>query len=357
MSGAVESVGSDPSVDGVCLLVTANADYSIEDVSSRLTETSVPVFGGLFPEVIHEGTKTDTGSVVVGLEYEPTITTVEGLDDPTATLYDELDPDRVGAGYDTAFVLVDAYATRIGEFVQHVFETYGTAFTFVGGGVGALDSESGPTLFTGDGPIESGALLAFVPTESGLGVHHGWNEAEGPFRVTEASGKTVESLNGRPAFDVYREAVESDGGGPVDSETFFETAKSYPFGIRRLQGENIVRDPFSVDDEGAIECFGTVPEDEFVHVLYGDRDSLPNAARTAYEEAVGETGDTDPTLVFFDCISRVQYLEDEFDRELEQVGTEDQPAFGALTIGEIANDGTGHLEFYNKTAVVAALVE
>jgi len=34
---------------------------------------------------------------------------------------------------------------------------------------------------------------------------------------------------------------------------------------------------------------------------------------------------------------------------------DDTPMVGALTIGEIANDGYGHLDYYNKTAVVGAV--
>jgi hypothetical protein len=53
----------------------------------------------------------------------------------------------------------------------------------------------------------------------------------------------------------------------------------------------------------------------------------------------------------------VLYLEDKFERELSAVKTDDTPMIGALTIGEIANDGYGHLDYYNKTAVVGAAEE
>jgi hypothetical protein len=50
-------------------------------------------------------------------------------------------------------------------------------------------------------------------------------------------------------------------------------------------------------------------------------------------------------------------MDSSFDTELSAMGDDEQPAFGALTIGEIANDGHGHLEYYNKTAVIAQLHE
>ena len=92
-------------------------------------------------------------------------------------------------------------------------------------------------------------------------------------------------------------------------------------------------------------------------VLAGDPDSLIGAAEQAAETALTEEpiADSTGTLCVFDCISRQLYLEEGFDREVSAIDTDALPMIGALTIGEIANDGTGHLDYYNKTAVVAAV--
>lgn len=356
LSDAVNAVASDPAVDGVCLLVGSEAEASRTAVASVLDGLSVPAFGAVFPEVIHHGEKTTDGVVVIGFETAPAITTVDGLDDPSASLREQFDPELLAEGYGSAFVFVDAHATRIGEFLDALFDTYGVELSFVGGGAGTLEDEDGPTLFTGGGSANGDALVAMLDVDGDVGVRHGWQEVGGPFRVTKADGNELVALDGDPAFEVYRDAIEADGGDGVTPDEFFETAKAYPFGIRRLDSEDIVRDPYEVRDDGTIACFGPIPSGEFLHVLHGDASSLPDAAHTAYRDAVGDDS-ASGTLAFFDCISRVQYLGDEFPRELRAVGDDDQPSFGALTIGEIANGGDGHLEYYNKTAVVASLTE
>ncbi|MEI7446985.1 MAG: FIST C-terminal domain-containing protein, partial [Burkholderiales bacterium] len=60
--------------------------------------------------------------------------------------------------------------------------------------------------------------------------------------------------------------------------------------------------------------------------------------------------------LFIDCVSRVLFLGDAFDRELRSVVRDDVPTIGALTLGEIANAGRSFLEFHNKTAVVALML-
>ena len=58
--------------------------------------------------------------------------------------------------------------------------------------------------------------------------------------------------------------------------------------------------------------------------------------------------------MFIDCISRVLFLEKDFEKELAAVYDPKYPLFGALTIGEIANNKHDYLEFYNKTSVVGS---
>lgn len=347
----ISRVADAPSVRGLAVLV---ADGSLSDptvLDPTLQALSVPAFGGVFPQVLHGGANHDDGAVVAGLSVEPTVTTVAGLADPSSSFRAEL-PDPPGGG--TAFVFADAYAARVDAFVATLFRNWGVEVGYLGGGAGSLDGGQQPCVVTNDGVVENAATVATVDRASSVGVRHGWQEVAGPFEITAASDRTIVDLEREPAFDVYSRVVEDDTGAPVAPEDFFDVAKSYPFGLSRLCGEKIVRDPYEVTDDDGLRCFGAVPEGQFVHVLRGNPEALVEAAGAAYDEAVSGAVD-DGTVLFFDCISRVLYLEDGFDAELDAVGGHDDPAFGALTIGEIANDGEGHLDYYNKTAVTAVI--
>jgi len=343
------TLGSREDVAGLVLLATPSVDVTNEGFETTLQSVSVPVCGGVFPQVIADGERHDAGLLAIGLPSEPTITVVSELSDPDASL--------PANGSEAAFVFVDAYADPDGveSLIDALFRTYSVGLSVVGGGAGRLDDD-GPSLFTADGVIEDAAVMAVVDQAMGIGVRHGWEELAGPFRVTDADGGTIRELDGEPAFEVYHDAIETNTETTVQRDSFFETATAHPFGISRLDGEPIVRDPFDLDG-GAISCFGPVPEGEFVTVLSGEPDTLIGAAEQAADTALNDetVAEDAETLCVFDCISRQLYLQDSFDREISAIDTDALPMVGALTIGEIANDGTGHLDYYNKTAVVAAV--
>ena len=345
-------LSSQEGVNGLLLLATPSVDVTTAGFESLLGSLPVPVCGGLFPQVIADGERHETGLLAIGLPNEPTVTVVSELSDPDG----DLDASLPTEGSAAAFVFVDAYADPdgINSLVDALFRTYSVELNIVGGGAGRRNG-NGPCLFTADGIIEDAAVMAVVDQPIGIGVCHGWEKLAGPFRVTDAEGGTIRELDGEPAFEVYKDAIETNTDATLRRESFFETATAHPFGVNRLDGEPIVRDPFDVDGT-EISCFGSVPEGEFVTVLSGEPDSLIDAAAQAADAACNNTVvDGAETLCVFDCISRQVYLEGGFDRELRAIKTDGLPMIGALTIGEIANDGTGHLDYYNKTAVVAAV--
>jgi len=348
------SMANVDTIEGILLLAAPDPELRSAAFESALQELPVAVVGGIFPKLLYEGRNKETGAVIVGLPSEPVVTTIPDLSGSETAFREQLDPDLPARGYETAFVFVDTYATAIEAFIEALFRTYSIELTFVGGGAGTLEAQR-PCLFTDEGVIEDAAVVATIPEPMEIGVNHGWQTIAGPFRVTDAEGSTLNTLDGKPAFSVYHDVVAEAADETVTAENFFEVAKSYPFGIGRMAAEQIVRDPYSIDD-GSMSCFGEMPEGEFVSVLEGDPDSLVAAARTAHDHAVNEAHQPE-ALCVFDCVSRVLYLEDEFDRELAAFQSEPLPLFGALTIGEIANDGSGHLDYYNKTAVVGALTE
>jgi len=349
---AGRDMAANPHVGGLLICAAPDNDHDAW-LDPFLRGLDVTVFGGVFPEIIYDGEKKRTGAVVCGLETAPHVTTVPGLSESDEDYVTQLDSDLALKGYETAFVFVDAYATNIQQFVESLFRTYSVELNFIGGGAGTLEMEQRPCLFTNEGVVEDSAVVAAVEASVKLGVKHGWRDVAGPFRVTAADGSTLQRLDGRPAFSVYKSVVEEEVPDAFAGDDFFETAKAYPFGIARMDGERIVRDPFEVTDADGLNCFGDVSEGEFVHVLEGDPEALIDAARNAKTETQTVDALTE-ALFFFDCISRVLYLEDEFERELAAVEMDDTPMVGALTIGEIANDGSGHLDYYNKTAVVGA---
>ncbi len=349
---------SQKDVVGVLVFACDANDFKPETVDTILKNVPIPIFGGVFPEIIHGRNKLTRGTIVVGLSTHPNVQIIPYLSDPLVD-YDDIISQKYSEGDQnkTMFVLVDGFSKRISALIDSLFNHFGLEVNYLGGGCGSLSFVQKPCLFTNEGLIADCAVLATVDVASGIGVSHGWYSVSGPFKVTEVDRNVILTLDWQPAFSIYRRVVEEASHREITHENFFELAKCYPFGIKRLGGEMIVRDPLMVKENGALVCVGEVPAESYVDILTGDESSLVNAARKALTLSLeAYHGTADQKVIFFiDCISRVLFLGKEFEKEIEAVYQEDIPLIGALTLGEIANSGKEYLEFYNKTAVVGCL--
>ncbi|RMG34681.1 MAG: histidine kinase [Gammaproteobacteria bacterium] len=359
LAGLLRKMDSNPAVASMLVMAAARQGDDQEALKRSLEGVAKPVFGGLFPAVLHDGGLHEEGAIVVGMPRPAQIRVISGLSRPAEVVRKKLDAVLEDFPVDggTLFVLADALAEQIGPVIDGIYDQFGLQARYLGGGCGAMDLKPHPCVIGAGGVHQDSAVLAWLPEqESRIGVAHGWAPISEPIKVTSSSGSLIETLDWRPAFDVYREQIEAHLGQAVEPEAFADIARSHPLGISKLDSEVVVRDPFALEEGGSIRCFGEVPTGSHVRILAGSEEGLAAAAGEAVTRAAAEplSGRVGCKLIF-DCISRALYLGDRFSSELAHLTEGSAPVAGALTIGEIANHGEDCLEFYNKTAVVGLL--
>lgn len=358
---AIQQITANNDIKGLFILACDDNGFTPELVDGMLRRVKVPVFGGIFPAIIHGQEKLDRGTIIAGMKKP---LSVYGLSDLSHTdtdfekVIEEKIPDPKSAK--TMFVFVDGYAERISSLVDTLYSVFGVGLTYIGGGAGsinpsALDMENKPCLFSNEGLIKDSALVVLADLESGVGAGHGWDKIDGPYKITESKGNIIQSIDLRPAFEVYRNIIKKHSGKIITEKNFFEIAKFYPFGISRLESEVIVRDPFTVNGDHLIVAT-PIPQESFVDILTGNPDSLVAAARESFKNGMENyQGPKEKTIFVIDCISRVLFLGDDFHREIAAVSQNDIPLIGVLSLGEIANSGKDYMELFNKTCVVSIL--
>jgi hypothetical protein len=359
LNQALTELDRDPAVKSILILACDANGYTQEGLNPILKSLSKPCFGGIFPQVLGGRERLTQGAVVVGLNRRVRTSVIEGLGDRSTdfeiALYDAFAGS--GPGQSTMFVFVDGWSTGIGGLIEVLFNQFGLEINYIGGGAGSLSLRTQPCIISNLGLLQDSAILALTEMPSSIGVAHGWKSISGAFKVTEAAGNRIITLDWRPAFEVYREVVEGHSGSSFDVLPFFDIAKAYPFGIAKLDAEMVVRDPMQVD-QGELICIGEVPKGAFVHILYGRPDTVIEAAGHALNLAFLDFTRLSPGMMLFvDCISRVLFLGEEFNQEINAVISDTIPMVGALTLGEIANNGRDYLEFYNKTSVIGLFPE
>ena len=359
LEALIAEVRSDASVQSVMVL---GADANAVDAPAldRLVRSSsLPLFGGIFPQVLVEGHAYEHGWVVVGLNVNPEVRLIHGLSDPDADFEAHIEEAFDGTELaPTVVVFVDGLASRVASLIDGLFNVFGASANFVGGGAGSLSFVQKPCVFSQEGLYQNAAVVSMLPLPSKLAVGHGWTTVVPDLQVTRVNRNVIESLDWRNAFEVYQELVNAHSPVPITADNFFAVAQAFPFGIHKMGGEKVVRDPITVTPEGYLVCVGELSEGDFVDLLSANAEQLIDAAKQTASRTYAQSGAQQSNATFFvDCISRALFLRERFDDEVAAVQSQaqDKPLFGALVLGEIANSGSGYLEFYNKTSVVAAI--
>jgi len=292
----------------------------------------------------------------------------EYADDPTQTFHElcggirELTRQARDRGYGmaTTVALVDGLSGEGERLVERLHGELSPSGEIVGGAAGDGGKFERTLVGAGARTTAAGAALlhVFSSRRWGVGVDHGLRPATRVMRVTRASGNVVYEIDGRPAFDIYRDYADAKGVDlrPENAGTFFINNE---LGLMFFNELRKARAPLSSKD-GALTCAAEVPQGAGVCILDGSRDELLAAAARAAREASERLGRNRPAgVLLFDCICRGTILGDDFGREIEAVRSifPGVPLAGFLTYGEIARY-SGRLDgWHNTTAVVTAIPE
>ena len=259
----------------------------------------------------------------------------------------------------TTILLTDGLAGTGEQTLKAVSEATGPFQQIVGGAAG----DEGGFVATGvaagelSGNDAAAALHLFGAQAWGVGVGHGLEPASDPMVVTRAEGNVVYELDGRPAFEVYRQHARQRG---VDLTP--ENAGPYlignELGLYFFDEVATARAPLAVGADGSLSCAAEIPSESTVCILAGEPEKMVVGARHAAEEARDNLNGAEAAgVLLFDCVCRGMILEGGFQKEIEAVRSVfgDVPVAGFLTYGEIARYRGRFGGWHNTTAVVLAV--
>jgi len=342
------------------LIFACGADKWLpEELDILLKDLKIPILGGVFPYIIFDSHKYDTGTLIVGLNIVADIFLIENLSQGKEHIEAQLDQFSCSITKEKYLMsIVDGLTPNIQRFTEYLYEITGHKSVTFGGGAGTLGFMQQPCLFTNKGMIFDAAIIAAIPTLFTLGVSHGWNIIAGPFLVTKSKGNILESLDYFPAFDVYQKHLLENTGHVFDQDDFYNEFKEYPLGIENLEGEILARVPMFEDNKSLI-ISGEIPENSIIYLLKGTHRNLISAsgksAKMAYEMNQS-TCINDMSVILFDCVSRSLVLGNDFCEELDVIkeNLNSHPhIFGALSIGEIGSNKNGPIEWLNTSTAIA----
>jgi hypothetical protein len=169
--------------------------------------------------------------------------------------------------------------------------------------------------------------------------------------ATATAGNRIHTIDGRPAFDIYRDLMESAYGIHLTQENFYRYAVHYPFAINLAEGEPLVRLPVAVEADGSILCSGEVPESALLGVV----EAITAGNMSTVREVASAVGVLAPGAVLaFYCAGRLMHLgEEAATAELAALAQDLAPAsmFGVLSLGEVGSGQRRYPQFHNATIV------
>ncbi len=217
----------------------------------------------------------------------------------------------------------------------------------VAGGSSADNTVSGGWSQFANGEVYKNAVVLavmFPSTQSMFAFHSGYEPTISKGKVTKADGRTLYTIDGRPAAEVYNEwtrgAVKDQlagGGNVLGLTTLFPLGREVGMvgGMPYYQ----LSHPETVTAEGALTLFTTVDVGEELVLMHGTRESLVSRAGRVAEAAL-ETYSAKPdqiagALVIY-CAGCMLTVQDRVPDVVESLRTSlgGKPFLGGFTFGE-----------------------
>ena len=272
-------------------------------------------------------------------------------------------PDDPARPHRTAIVLLDPLSGNGEEAALLASMSLGPTVRLAGGAAGD-DLAFKQTLVACGTQVAQDAMVVAVLASRrplGIGVQHGHEPLSKPLTVTKAEGAVVYELDGKPAFDVWRDEVRAAGLeiGPTPPADIGAHLLRYEVGLIAGPNEYKIRAPLSVGADRSLSFACGLPQGAVVRITKSVEGAQIASARRAAERAKkGLAGARVAGALVFDCICRDLILGDRFSSAVNQIHEVlDAPIAGFETYGEIAMDLGQSSGFHNTTTVVLAFPE
>lgn len=341
---------------GILLLVAEETKFDYEKIQPLLKKMEILVWGGIFPEVIYNGSRYKQGIVGCAFKSPVSIEVIKNLKRFKGVIPETL----ISKNTETLFILNDGWVNNIPWLIETLYEISRKEMTYIGGGAGSLIDMKRPSLFTSNDYFAGGAIIASIDDYISIGIDHGWQTIYGPATASSVKKHILKSINWEPAFKFYKKIVEKDAEVKLTKDNFLEISKSYPLGMLKYDNEIVLRVPIEFDEKNNILLSSEIPKNSILMIMKGSPEKLIEAAGSATDQAKTSflsRKKTSPTnALIIDCITRVLFLKDRFEDELKIIETKAGTGvflFGFLSLGEIASTGDKYIELYNKTVVIS----
>ncbi|NPV85960.1 MAG: hypothetical protein HPY45_08130 [Anaerolineae bacterium] len=224
---------------------------------------------------------------------------------------------------------------------DRVYEVLGQYGFPVCGGFACGDDEHGAYQI-GGGHVEEGAI-SFLALGGrcavGAGNGHGWQETGMLFTVGSVVERSIKSLDGVAAVEVYSRIF----GRPVENwvvQPWSELVRLYPLGVEHFPGSKalLLRSPLGVNQDGSLRMNASVAEGQIAHLLVGDTQACLEAVKLAALQALQELREASPVLALLFVDVAWRYLfNDRLQSVMEQLRQVlgEIPLIGAYTYGQI----------------------
>jgi hypothetical protein len=340
---------------GILLFVGEETPFDYKQLQPLLKTMDIEVWGGIFPEVIYNGSLYKQGVVGCALQSSVSLEVVKDM----SQFKGDFSGDFISENTESLLIFSDGWADNTPLLIETLYEKSFKERNFIGGAAGSLTDIHKPSLFTQDDFFAGGAIIAAVEDYISVGINHGLQPVFEPAIASSVDKNILKSINWEPAFEYYKRIIEQDADIKFTADNFLEVAKSYPIGMLKYDNEIILRCPICVGEENSIVVRSEMTENSVLVITKAYPDKLIAAAGSAAEQAKvafeSKKKISPGKVLIVECLSRALFLEDRFNDELKIIANKagnDIFLFGFLSLGEIASTGDKYIELYNKTVVI-----
>jgi hypothetical protein len=256
------------------------------------------------------------------------------------------------------------------ELTRGVLDVFGKDFMVVGGAAGDDMNFKDTHEYFNDEVLSGYAVGVGLSGQykKVFGAKHGWEKVGAAKKVTKAKGTIVYEIDGKPAFEIYRDYL---GEKAEELKKGFLTYASmtYPLGMSAPGVEGyMIRVPLVINPDGSMVLGAEAVEGTNVNIMMGSQQNAINAAEEAARNVVAEFNGKKPEALFISsCVSRLKLLGPNAPKEIEKVVAvtgKETPTIGFYSYGQhapvygIVNDiNSCDPGFYEASIVLFAIGE